>query len=73
MKIFVTVKLRAKEKKIEKIDNNHFLVFIKELPIKGRANNAVIKLIARYFKVPIAQVKIASGTKSKQKIIKIQE
>ncbi len=73
MKIFVIVKLRAKENKIEKIDNNHFLVFIKELPIKGQANKAITKLIARYFNTSMAQVKIVSGAKSKQKVIKIQE
>jgi uncharacterized protein (TIGR00251 family) len=73
MKIFITVKLRAKEKKIEKIDDNHFLVFIKELPIKGQANKAIIKLVAKYFRIPITQVKIVSGAKSKQKVIKIQE
>jgi|AntAceMinimDraft_16_1070373.scaffolds.fasta_scaffold19989_2 uncharacterized protein (TIGR00251 family) len=73
MKIFVTAKLKAKEKKIEKIDDNHFLVFIKEFPIKGRANKAIIKLIAKHFKIPMTQVKIVSGAKSKQKVIKIQE
>ena len=73
MKIFVTTKLKAKDGKIEEIDDNHFLVSIKELPVKGQANRAVIKLVAKHFKVPMTQVKIVSGAKSKQKVIKIQE
>jgi len=73
MKIFVTTKLKAKDRKIEEIDDNHFLVSIKELPVKGQANRAVIKLVAKHFKIPMDQVRIVSGAKSKQKTIKIQE
>lgn len=69
MKIFIKVKTKAKEKKIEKIDENHFIVKIKELPEKGKANQEVIKIIAQYFKVSLSQVAIISGLKSKNKII----
>ncbi len=69
MKIFIKVKTKAKEKKIEKIDENHFIVKVKELPEKGKANQEVIKIIAQYFKVSLSQVAIISGLKSKNKTI----
>ena len=38
MKIFVTVKPNAKEERVEKIDDTHFKVSVKEPPTEGRAN-----------------------------------
>lgn len=71
MKIFVKAKPKAKIEKVEKIDNENFVVFVKEPPVKGRANQAIIKALAEYFKVPSANVKIVSGHTSKQKVIEI--
>ena len=70
MKISVKIKLKSKENKVE-IKNNEYIVFTKELPIEGRANNAVIELLSEYFKVPKSNIKIISGHKSKNKIIEI--
>ena len=71
MKIFVKAKPSAKEEKIEKIDENHYLVSVKEPPIKGKANAAIIKALAGYFKVPSSRVDIVSGYASREKIIVI--
>ncbi len=71
MKIFVKVKTKAKEDKIEKIGDNQFSVWVKELPIEGRANEAVRKMLAEYFEVAQARIKIIAGVGSKQKIIEI--
>lgn len=71
MKISVKVKLRAKEEKCEEISENNFVVFVKEAPFHGRANEAVVKILAKYFGVLKSQVKIISGLKSRQKIIEI--
>ena len=71
MKISVKVKLRSKEEKIEKIDDNNFMVWTKDLPTKGGANAAIIKILADYFNIPTSNVNIVSGHKSKQKRIEI--
>lgn len=73
MKIFVKVKTRAREEKVEKIDEDHFVVKVKEAPEKGKANDAVIRVLADYFKIPILNVKIVSGLKNKNKILEIQK
>lgn len=71
MKIFVKVKPKAKEEKVEKIDDVNFKVQVKELPEKGRANRAVIKALADYFDVNQSEIRIVSGSTSKLKIIEI--
>ena len=71
MKIFVKAKPNAKEEKIQKIDDNHYQVWVKEPPIKGAANRAIIKALAEYFKTASSQINIISGHTSRNKIIEI--
>lgn len=73
MKIFVKVKPKAKENKIEKIDENHFKVSVTEPPVGGKANLAVIVNLAEYLKIPKAKIRIISGQTSRNKIIEILE
>lgn len=71
MKIFVRAKPNAKEEKIKKMDETHFKVSVKEPPLKGKANRAIIKALADYFKIRFSQIKIISGGASKNKILKL--
>ncbi len=71
MKVFVKVKPRAKQAKIEKMRDNRFDVWVKEPPVEGKANEAVCKAMAKYFGVPLLRVKIISGSNSRQKIIEV--
>ncbi len=68
MKIFVKVKPRAKEEKVEKVEDTHFIISVKEPPEKGKANQAVIKVLAEYFNVKKSDIKIVSGLTSHQKL-----
>lgn len=72
MKIFVKAKTGVKRERVEKIDDTHFLVAVKEQPVGGKANDAILKAVADYFRVPRRQVTISSGRISRQKIIEIQ-
>lgn len=71
MKIFVRVKPKAKEEKVEKIDDINFNVQVRALPEKGKANRAVIRVLAGYFNIGQSNIQIVSGSKSKLKIIEI--
>ena len=71
MKFFLKAKPNAKEDEIEKIDENHFAVSTKEPPVNGRANQAILRILADYFDVSPSQIKIISGLTSKNKIIEI--
>lgn len=70
MKIFVTAKPNAGEDKIEKIDETHFIISVKEPPIQGRANRAISKVLAQFFDLPPSQVQLVSGYSSKLKVFK---
>jgi len=67
MKIFVRAKTGAKKQKIRQIDDDHFEVWIKEPPIDGKANNAIIDLLADFFNIPKSSIELKSGSKSKNK------
>ena len=71
MKIFVKTKVNAKEEIIKRIDETHFIVAVKEPPIKGKANRAILKALANYFHLSKNQVQIVSGFTSREKIIRI--
>lgn len=78
MKIFVKVKLKAKEEKVKSANpklfennDNHFEVFVKEPPLKGKANKRIIQLLAEYFKMSPSKIKIIQGFKSKEKVLEI--
>lgn len=71
MKFFVKVKIRARRECVEKIDSENFIVSVKEIPEKGKANKAIIKILAEYFKIAPSMIKILSGGKSKQKTVEL--
>lgn len=71
MKIIVNIKTNAKENKIFKIDETNFRIFVKEPAKEGKANKAIIDLLAEYFSVPKSRINIKLGLKSKKKIIDI--
>lgn len=83
MKIIVKVKTRAKQEKVERIsqpslglfsekkDSVIYKVSVKELPIAGKANEAVCLALAKYFAVPVSRIRLVIGQTSKQKVFEI--
>ena len=70
MKIQVRVKANSKTEEVSQ-EGDNFIVTVKEPPKEGRANQAVIKLLAEHFEVPRSQIRILSGFKSKNKIVEL--
>jgi uncharacterized protein (TIGR00251 family) len=48
-----------------------FLVRVKEPAREGKANRAVVKLLADHFKVSLGSVVILSGFKNRNKVIEV--
>lgn len=71
MRIFVKVKAKTKEEKVEKIDESHCAVWVKEEAKQGRANAAVIKALAGHFQKRPSAVRIVAGHASRQKIVEL--
>lgn len=72
MIIFVKAKPKAREERIEKIDEKHFVVYIKEAPERGKANEAIIRKLAGYFQIPVSQIIFKSGGFSRNKMFEIK-
>lgn len=72
MRIFVKAKPNSKEEKVEKIENSTFLVAVKEPPVQGRANKAIIKKLSEYFSVSVSKVILLSGFSSRNKVFEIK-
>ena len=52
-------------------EGDWFLVRVKEPPKEGRANQAVIRLLAQHLSVSRDSVRISSGLKSRNKVIDV--
>lgn len=72
MKISVKVITHKDNPEIVKLDENNFVVKLKCIPEKGKANKELIKLLAKNFNVPSCNVSIKTGHTSKNKIIEIK-
>lgn len=70
-KIFVTVKTNSQKVSVDKIDETHFKISVKEPPIEGKANKAVIEAVASFFDFPKSSIIIISGLRGKKKVLGI--
>ena len=73
MYIHIQAKPKSKKESIEKLDESHYKVSVKEIPEKNKANQAIIKALAEYFNVAKSEIKIISGHTSRQKIVDIDK
>jgi uncharacterized protein YggU (UPF0235/DUF167 family) len=71
MRITVHVKLRSKKTSIVKNDDGSFTVAVHTMPIDGRANEAVIRVLADFFHVPPSSIVFVSGITSKTKVFEL--
>ncbi len=84
MKISVKAKTNAKTEKVERLtqaklplsnSENESIVYrveVKEPPIGGKANEAIIKALAKYFNTPPSSVRLVRGQSSKNKFFEIE-
>lgn len=70
MKIYVSIKPSSKASSVEKA-GDEYTVRVKEPVVDGKANQALVKLVAQYFNVPKTHVNIVRGATSRRKTIEI--
>ena len=73
MKIFVKAKPNSKTESIKKLSETNFEICVKEPPVRGQANAAIILALAKHFGVPFSAVRIILGHTSRQKIVEIKK
>jgi len=70
MKIEVRVITRSKKAGIRK-KNDKYIVRVKAVPHKGKANKELMQLLSAYFNLPKSMIKIIKGFKQNNKIVRI--
>lgn len=71
MRFLVKVKPNASVNKVIKTSDNQFEVFTTAPAKEGRANKAVIDLLAEYLKIAPSRIELIKGQKNKEKIFEI--
>ena len=61
----------SKKEEIIKKTEDSFEIRVREKPIKGEANQAVINLLGFYFKVPKQEIRLIKGFRQRNKIFEI--
>lgn len=70
-RIAVKIIPNAKKEEIIKEGENHFKVKVRAPAVEGKANEAMIKLLAKYFNVSKSRIVIDKGALSRNKIVEI--
>ena len=69
MRINVKAKPNSREEGVEEIQSGEFVVSVKEPPVQGKANAAIIRALQEYFHTP--NVRIVSGYTSRNKVVEV--
>ncbi|HEU5136452.1 MAG TPA: DUF167 domain-containing protein [Steroidobacteraceae bacterium] len=67
------VKPGAREDALEELDDGSWVARVKAPPVDGKANAAVIALVAKHFGLRKAQVNIKSGASGRMKLVVLED
>lgn len=67
----MTVKPRAKREEVKKIADGEYIASVHAPASEGKANQALIELLAVHFSVSKSSVRIISGETSRRKLVEI--
>ncbi len=67
MMITVMAHPNSRKPRVETVAQDKLHVYVAEAPEGGKANKAVVKSLAVYYKVPLTRIVFLRGQKSKQK------
>jgi uncharacterized protein (TIGR00251 family) len=70
-RISVQIKPQARRENIVKISQKEYQVSVHAAPVAGKANEAVVQLLAKYFSVAKSSVKLLGGRSSRKKLFEI--
>ena len=72
VKIWVAVKPQAKEEGVKKISEGEYAASVQAPAREGKANQALIELLASYFSVPKSSVRIVRGQTGRRKLVEVE-
>lgn len=72
LKLTVTVKTQAKKESVTKIRNGELVVSVHAPARDGKANQALVRILANHFSVTKSDVRILHGHCSRKKLVSIE-
>jgi uncharacterized protein (TIGR00251 family) len=69
----VQVKPNSKQQKIQAQADGSLTIYLKSPPVDGKANQELIKLLAKHYKIPKSTIVIKSGLSSRNKFIELPD
>ncbi|MFH1232034.1 MAG: DUF167 domain-containing protein [Planctomycetota bacterium] len=64
---------RASKNEVKEESTGQYKIYLTAPPIDGKANDALIEILASHFHIAKQQIKIVRGLKSRHKIVEIGE
>ena len=71
MKVFVKTHPKASKVRVLAKDTDHYEVWVREAPEKGKANQAVIEALSAHLGIARSRLTVTSGHASRNKVIEI--
>lgn len=71
MRIYIKASPKSSKNEVIKISDNEYKVKITAAPVRGKANEMLIEVLAKYFKTSKSLVNIVGGKTAKTKIVDI--
>ncbi|MFZ5376179.1 MAG: DUF167 domain-containing protein [Patescibacteria group bacterium] len=71
MRVSVITHPNSRKPRIEKDLFGKIHVFVNQPALEGRANQATLESLAKFFQIKKCTIKLISGSKSKQKVFEI--
>jgi uncharacterized protein len=71
--IRLKVKPGSQREELTELDDGTWLARVKAPPVDGKANAAVIELVARHFGLRKSQVSIKSGASARMKLVTLED
>ncbi len=67
------VKPGSREEELSELDDGSWLARVRAQPVDGKANAALIALVAKHFGLRKAQVHIKSGASGRMKLVQLED
>jgi len=73
MRYLVKVKTNQPGAQVTQLGANTLAASVQQQPERGKANAALVKLLATHFKTTQSQIRIIAGHKTKNKLVEIKK
>ncbi len=70
-RIWATVKPHAKRQEVKQTGDGSYAVSVRAVAREGKANDALVEVLADYFSVPKSSIKIIHGQSGRRKLVEI--